>query len=241
MSEDLAPAARLVARSKLTHEDQSGMYQLLTTHFEGVTEKQFLQDTADKNWVILLERSGHLVGFTTILAYETSLDGEPISVIYSGDTIVSPVAWNASTLPRAWIESVAALRPRYPRGRYLWMLITSGFRTYRFLPLFWRDFYPNPQAPTPAEWQRRLDHIAAERFGPRYDSASGIVRLYTPQRLRGDLAQIPEGRIADPHIAFFAQRNPGHARGDELVCLTELTPQNLTRAGRRMAAATPQW
>ena len=37
-----------------------------------------------------------------------------------------------------------------------------------------------------------------------------------------------------PHIAFFLATNPGHVRGDELVCLTELCDENLTRAGRRM-------
>ena len=39
----------------------------------------------------------------------------------------------------------------------------------------------------------------------------------------------------------FAALNPGHVRGDELACVTELTPQNLTSAGRRMAAAVPTW
>ena len=37
-----------------------------------------------------------------------------------------------------------------------------------------------------------------------------------------------------PIFSFFAQRNPGHAAGDELVCLTEIHPDNLTRAGRRV-------
>ena len=40
----------------------------------------------------------------------------------------------------------------------------------------------------------------------------------------------------DPHVAFFLKRNPGHGDGDELVCLTELSDDNLTRAGRRMVA-----
>jgi hypothetical protein len=30
------------------------------------------------------------------------------------------------------------------------------------------------------------------------------------------------------YVAFFLSRNPGHAAGDELVCLTELSPANLT-------------
>jgi hypothetical protein len=36
-------------------------------------------------------------------------------------------------------------------------------------------------------------------------------------------------------VAFFARRNPGHERGDELVCLARVAPDNLTALGRRLA------
>jgi hypothetical protein len=217
------------------------MHELLCEYFEGVTLAQFRQDLAEKNWVLLIERGKRIVGFTTLLAYETSFEGKPISVVYSGDTLVAPEAWNTSTLPRAWIESVAMLRSHYPRGQYLWLLIASGFRTYRFLPLFWREFHPRYDAPASDRWKQLMNHLAAEKFGPQYDPAAGIVRLGHPQRLRPTLAAVPPGRREDEHVAFFIRQNPGHAQGDELVCLTELSPANLTSAGRRMAAATPQW
>ena len=233
---------RLVARSDLSPQELASMHQLLAAHFEGVTREQFGRDLGEKNWVILLERAGTLVGFTTILAYETTITGHgPVSVIFSGDTIVSPGAWNSSALSRGWIEAVAALRWRYPRGPYLWLLITSGFRTYRFLPVFWREFYPRFDSATPQDKQDLLRGLAIERFGDRYDPRTGIVKLARPQRLRESLAGIPESRMDDAHIEFFAASNPGHIDGDELVCLTELTPTNLTPAGRRMAAATPTW
>jgi hypothetical protein len=241
-------AGRLVARRDLSPADEAAMYGLLAAHFDGASPAQFRRDLGEKNWVVLVERAGRLVGFTTLLAYETTaaglgLDGGhgPVSVVCSGDTIVAPEAWNTSALPRAWIESVAALRASFPRGPYLWLLITSGFRTYRLLPLFWRDFHPRHDADAPADRRRLADELAAERFGQHYDPATGIVRLASPQRLRGGLAGIPSGRADDPHVAYFAARNPGHAAGDELVCLTELTPANLTPAGRRMAAAVPTW
>lgn len=236
-----ATTTRLVARTSLTPADVAGMQALLGAHFDGVSAEQFRDDLAGKNWAMLIERDGRLVGFTTIAAYETSVDDEPVSVVYSGDTIVAPDAWNTSALPRGWIESVAALRAHYPRGPYVWLLITSGFRTYRLMPLFWREFYPRHDAATPPNWDRLAHALAAERFGERYDPTTGVVRLDHPQRLRGTLAGIPDGRRADPHVAFFASRNPGHVDGDELVCVTHLDPSNLTPAGRRMTAAVPTW
>ena len=214
---------------------RGAMHALLDRHFAGVTREQFEADLAQKNWVLRLhDDGGALVGFSTMLVYETSLDGAPLSVVCSGDTIVDPRGWGAAALPREWIAAVNRLRASYPRGPYYWLLITSGFRTYRLLSTFWRSFHPRFDAPTPPDQQRLLDHLARERFGAAYDVPSGIVRFARPQVLRPHLAGIPPARLDDPHVAFFAQRNPGHDRGDELACLCELAESNLTRAGRRM-------
>ena len=235
-----AISGRVVPREALTGAQQDEMYVLLDAHFEGVTPRQFRRDLDEKNWVILLEQGGsggRLCGFSTLLVYETRFEAEPISVVFSGDTIVRRDAWGSSALPRTWIAGVNSIRRHYPRGRYYWLLITSGYRTYRFLPLFWRNFIPCCDAPTPMREGLLLHHLAAERFGPLYNPATGVVRFERPQALRDEagLRGIPAERIqSDPHVAFFAARNPGHERGDELVCLCELGDDNLTPAGRRM-------
>jgi hypothetical protein len=238
-------SGRVVPRDALTGGQQDEMYALLDAHFEGITPRQFRRDLDEKNWVILLEQggpAGRLCGFSTLLVYETRFEGEPISVVYSGDTIVRRDAWGSSALPRTWIASVNSLRRHYPRGRYYWLLITSGYRTYRFLPLFWRNFIPCCDAPTPMREGLLLHHLAAERFGPVYNPATGVVRFERPQALRDEagLRGIPPERLhSDPHVAYFAARNPGHERGDELVCLCELGDDNLTPAGRRMVYGPP--
>ena len=135
------------------------------------------------------------------------------------------------------IRATSAIRPAAaPSGdrRTIWLLLTSGFRTYRFLPVFWREFFPRFDAATPEFIQRLLDQLAQQRFGTQFCRGAGVVRFVSPQRLRDGLQDIPGGRERDPHIAFFLSRNPGHVSGDELVCLTELCAENLTAAGRRM-------
>jgi hypothetical protein len=210
------------------------MFQLLAQHFEGVTREQFARDLAEKNLALLLQRDDRLVGFSTQLAYTTDFEGESVNVIYSGDTIVSPEAWGTTALPRAWVAGVNTLRATLPLGRCFWLLLTSGFRTYRFLPVFWREFFPRFDRLTPPAVQRLLNHLAHERFGEQFDSVADVVRFTRPQRLSAGLKEVPAGRETDPHTTFFLNRNPGHVNGDELVCLTELCPENLTAAGRRM-------
>src|SRR4051794_21991317 len=135
-----------VAREDLTQVERAEMFHLLAAHFEGVTPAQFSQDLMEKNWAILIRRGERLVGFSTLLAYESTFQKEPVSVLYSGDTIVAPDAWGSSALARGWITTANQLRERYPRGKYYWLLLTSGFRTYRFLPVFWREFFPRPHS-----------------------------------------------------------------------------------------------
>ena len=220
----------------LSPSEREGAFALLRRHFEGVTPDQFQADLAEKNVNLMLRDSdsGVLVGFSTMLVYETAIDGAPVSVVYSGDTIVDPSAWSSPALPREWIAAVNRLRIDYPNGPYYWLLITSGFRTYRLLSTFWQNFYPRHDAGQSPRQRHILDVIARERFGDRYDVNSGVVRLARPQLLRPHLAGIPPERMSDPHVEFFARCNPAHVDGDELACLCELSEDNLTRAGRRM-------
>ncbi|HEV2854593.1 MAG TPA: hypothetical protein VHC97_17490 [Thermoanaerobaculia bacterium] len=226
---------RLVAREHLTEVEREAMLALLATHFRGVTPERFAADLGEKNWVLLLEDEAGLRGFSTLQIYETpDPRGKPITVVYSGDTIVERGAWATAALPKSWIAAVRALRERHPQGPIYWLLLTSGYRTYRFLPVFWREFWPRHGAATPKDVLKLTDLLADQRFGPLYLKEKGIVRFPEPQVLREGLDEIPTGRLADPHVAFFLERNSGWVQGDELVCLTEIAEGNLTPAGRRM-------
>lgn len=214
------------------------MYALLSRHFEGVTREQFEQDLAGKNWVMEIRRDERLIGFSTLLAREMVFEGRPIVAIYSGDTIVSPEGWGSPSLARTWITSVNHLRNEFSDRPCHWILLTSGFRTYRFLPVFWREFYPRFDSLTPPGSGRLLDFLAKAQYGDLFDPVTGIVRFPRPQSLRGSLRNIPAGREVDRHIGYFLEKNPGHRHGDELACLTEICESNLSAAGRRMVRST---
>jgi hypothetical protein len=232
---------RLARREELGPPERAEMFALLASHFEGVLPDVFDRDLDEKNWVLLFTDGGRLKGFTTFLAYDTVHQGEPLSVVCSGDTIMSREGWNTSALPRSWIAAVRSIQELQfvPGRRLYWLLLTSGFRTYRLLPVFWREFYPRHDAATPEPVRLLMGHLARERFGPCFDAERGVVTFPFPQMLRGALRDVSAGRLSDPHVAFFLERNPGWPGGDELVCVTEIDPGNLTAAGRRMFGQVP--
>ena len=227
--------ARTIQRDRLDAHDRDRMYSLLRKHFAGVVRQVFDSDLDEKNWVILVENEeGRLVGFSTILQYESEYDGETFNVIYSGDTIMDRSAWRSFCLPRAWINTVREIYRRDQGRRLVWLLITSGYRTYRFLPVFWKQYYPRYDKETPSDVSEIMHHLAREKFGDKYDQNAGIVRFEHPHRLIDELGGVPETRLSDPNVAYFNKHNPNHAGGDELVCFAEINDDNLSAAGRRM-------
>jgi hypothetical protein len=227
--------ARTLLRPAFTRDVGDRMFALLAASFSGVDRDTFRDDLAEKSCAVLLEDAeGELRGFSTLLMYDTRAGGRPLTVVCSGDTIVEPSAWGSYALPRAWIRAVHDLRRRHSTGELQWLLLTSGYRTYRFLSLFCQRFYPQHGLPPSPASQALLEAVSGERFGPLFDRAAGVVRFPKPQVLREELLAVPSGRLADPHVRFFLDRNPGYVAGDELVSLASLADDNLTAAARRM-------
>lgn len=228
---------RIVDIATLTGAMRDDMFTLLASHFVGVDRQTFERDLDEKSTAILMvDDVGQLRGFSTMVVYESYAAGRSIWVVYSGDTIVDRASWGTPALARAWVRAVRQLAPADAHEVY-WLLLTSGFRTYRFLPVFFRDFYPRHDRATCPE-EALLSTLARERFGSQYDEATGIVRLVKPQVLAPDLIALPSGRLTDPHVAFFLARNGGFVDGDELACLARIDDSNLTPAARRMTRAS---
>jgi hypothetical protein len=225
-----------VARSELAGVDIENMWRLFQEHYDQAAREIFQRDLDGKNWVILVrDEQSEIQGFSTLAIYETPVAGQPVSVVFSGDTIIRPAYWGTPELPRAWIKTVLKVSVDMVQPLY-WLLISAGYKTYRFLPIFYKEFYPCCHCPTPPGIQAILNQLAQQRFGSDYLPETGIARFRvgaTP--LRPGIAEVTPERLKDPHVAFFVAHNPGHAQGDELVCLARIHPDNFTAAGRRLA------
>ena len=94
----------------------------------------------------------------------------------SGDTIIDHRFWGEQTLPLAWCCLAGRIKARQPDLPLYWLLIVKGDRTYRYLNVFSKTYYPNRRYPTPPETQSLIDHLAAARFGRHYLPESGLIR-----------------------------------------------------------------
>jgi hypothetical protein len=229
----------LISREELSADDVREMYSLFSNYFEDVTERRFRTDLDEKQWIIRFTRGNALCGFSSLRFTRHVHCGKSTAVLSSGDTIMAPEARTTTVLARTWIKAVNQLRGFYGEPDLVWLLLVSGFRTYRLLPVFWREFYPRYNGLTPASVQEEMHSVASTLFGAQYWPKEGVVRFQEPQVLKPAYSGVPAARLDDPHVNFFISRNPLHSKGDELVCWARLSHENLTEAGARMWHATP--
>jgi hypothetical protein len=228
---------RLVPVSTLAQPEQIAMYELMNLYYENVRPDQFAADLQEKDWVIQLRdpESRELCGFSTQMIFQAAVAGRPVRALFSGDTIIARERWGDPALAHVWGKLALMLIDQAPDDELYWFLISKGYKTYRFLPLFFREFYPRAGVPTPAWARAVINALAWARFPADYDADAGVVRAGPDKdRLRPGVADVTGERQRDPHVRFFLERNPGHAGGDELCCLAPLSRANFTPAAYRV-------
>jgi hypothetical protein len=212
------------------------LFAIFAQHYRSVTCAQFLADLRDKDAVVLLRDAQTQTprGFSTQVVSHLTHRGEPLRVLFSGDTIIDRAHWGEQELVRAWCRFAGQTLAAEPT-RLFWFLISKGYRTYLYLPIFFRTFFPRFSTPTPEFEQTLIHTLGAEKFGAHYDPARGVATFPDSRgHLDPALADISTARLADPHVAFFLRQNPGHARGDELLCLAEISAENMRGLAKRM-------
>jgi hypothetical protein len=219
-----------VEAGSLSGDDRRQMFALFDRCFLGATPAAFHRDLAEKHWVILLRDHGAGIvrGFSTQMLLRTKVGDEAPLALFSGDTIIDPGYWGDHELIHQWGRLAMSLIHAHPAERLYWFLITMGYKTYRFLPLFFREFYPRHDAEAPPEMTVALRAFANDKFAGSFDPVRGIVHFPdAPVRLRSGIADPDAHRQRNPDIRFFMTRNPGAAEGDELACIAPLHDDNL--------------
>jgi hypothetical protein len=233
---------RLVQAADVSRRDRDAMFGLMDRHYSQVRREAFEADLDEKQWVIqvLAPDTETVCGFSTQMLLEVEVRGRPVKALFSGDTIVDREHWGDNALAHVWGRLALTLIETFGEGDLYWFLISKGYKTYRFLPVFFREFYPRHDAPTPP-WAREVIHaLGRARYPAEYDPTAGVIRAGPGKdRLREGIADITPERLRDPHVSYFVKQNPGHQQGEELCCLTPLTRRNFTSAARRVLGPEP--
>ncbi len=216
---------------KVTQHEKEAMFSLHSKNFCNVIWDKFISDLEEKGWVIILrDAAGLLAGFSTLQIIRLNVSGLERLFLFSGDTIIDKTYWHESNLAGSFGHFMIRLIDQNPFMPIYWFLISKGYRTYRFLPVFFERFYPACNASTPPEYSTLLNAIAEYKFRNTYLPDSGIIRSCgNTDRLSPELCTVPVSRQSDPHVRFFLKANPKYYSGDELACIANISRNNFSR------------
>ncbi len=165
-SSEIMPLTSVIARLPRVPESQKeSMFLLYNRYFSNVSLTSFLHDMNEKDWVIQLRNGPNIVGFSTLQVLRLPVGGAERIFLFSGDTIVDQAHWQSSALAGSFGHFMLRLMADYELHRLYWFLISKGYRTYRFLPVYFRSFYPAYDRVTPPDYGALLHGVASRKFG----------------------------------------------------------------------------
>jgi hypothetical protein len=220
-------STRFAPVHELDDATKSRMASVYLESYDASSEALFLHDLANKDEVLLVYAAGELVGFTTVRVFEREWQGERIRVVYSGDTVIERAHWGQQALAFAWIARMGALKRENPDTQLYWFLLVKGHRTFRYLPVFGKSFYPHWSVDR-SDLKPLADALALEMFPDEYNPVTGVVEFSQSRgHLKPDLALPSPEELGREGVRYFLERNPGYRRGHELVCLCEVEEHNM--------------
>lgn len=224
------PAYRseVIPVSELEERQIAEMSALYLANYAGSNDARFRSDLLEKDHALLVFSGIALVGFTTIKSFEVEWKAKPIGIVFSGDTIVDPHHWGQRELAFAWLEHVGGIKAASPERPLYWFLLVKGHRTYRYLSVFARRFYPCWQDGAGQPLKPLADFLASARYGDDYNPQSGVVEFAESRgHLHLAIAHPDRDELERQDVRFFLESNPDYLQGNELVCVCELAVGNL--------------
>jgi len=219
----------IINTGDLNLSQKNDMFALMNHYYDNTRRTDFDRDLQEKDWVLMLleESSLEVLGFSTQQVFMVNWKNQKVVVLFSGDTIIRREYWGSMGLIMAFGELMLHVLDRYKEKEVYWMLLTKGLRTYKYLPTFFKTYYPMPDESTPPEIQDLINVLGYLRYPGSYVTETGIVKASKDGQYLKE-AYHPKVRSTKATDAFFYKANPGFAKGDELLCVTRLHLDNLT-------------
>jgi len=211
------------------------MFELMAANYSEMERTIFYRDLGNKQMAgLILDEEEVIQGFTTFAINPKDSGADSYNILFSGDTIISPDYWGSLAMVKGWCTTVGEIIATDRTKAWYWYLMSKGHRTYMYLPLFFHSYFPAPNHTThDAKLKQIIDRVSTILYPDNWRPEEGVIKFDSEAgALAPELAQGTYTRKDNAHVAFFLECNPGFFRGDELVCMANLHPDNFKRSAR---------
>lgn len=230
--------------AELTASERATMLGLLSLEFLGVSRQDFIQDLEEKEAVMLLHKETHdgeIVGFSTLMTFELPVDGRKVKAVFSGDTTVLKEYRSSTGFGIEIARYFTKALEMFPKHEIYYILISKGWRTYKILPFFFKNFAPKHDTPSSTKDKAVMDAFGRKKYPREYHSDRGLIMFSkeTQRLIPGSVDALPPLE-PDVHTRFFLERNLTYLSGTELVCVAPVNEDNFTPQMMRLLKSSKQ-
>ena len=207
---------RRLDRSALEDCQIGRMFELMQANYDCVDEGSFADDLAWKDEVLVLFDADEAIqGFSTLALNPKACGAEDYDVLYSGDTIINPTHWGNQELVRGFCRAAGEIFAARGRPLY-WYLLSKGYRTFLYLPLFTHEYYPSeptPDSEREAVLRSIADQCSRRLFGDAWKPDLGVLRFSASHgQLKSDGVDSARRRAGHRHVDFFSPQQSRFCR-----------------------------
>ena len=213
----------------------------LATRYNAGTRAAFEASVRAKKYLVTIRdpETRVLIGMGTIDVYpfeeRPARDGHKAKrciVIYTGNAIFEPAVRGFSIIQRIGFRCYLEARVKHPLTPVWLFYDTFSFKSYLMLANNFDVFWPRWDQPTPARVADFIDRLGQHRYGTAWDASRGLCQRGERKLLDG-VADITPELLANAHIRYFRERNPGAQDGDMLAVVAPLRASNWLAVLRR--------
>jgi hypothetical protein len=153
--------------------------------------------------------------------------GRKHPVVYMHYAYVDPAYRKKARTPWIYLKHAVLSWARYPLTRSYFAYTASTFPSYLLMARNTHEGWPRRTAPTPLR-ERLLIRGAARATGlAGWDRKATVLKRNGIQRYREGVCRDFRASLADPDIAFYAEKNPGQPEGDSLFVIFPMSLSNV--------------
>lgn len=231
---------KVVDRSTITEEQSLRMFSLMDQNYNSMSIELFEKDLKNKKYVgLILDQQDVIQGFTTFAVMEIGSEAQKYGVVFSGDTIIAREHWGTQVLMKGWCETVGSILAQNPEITWYWYLLSKGHRTFLYLPFFFSTYFPSPtKTDRESEYRKVADEVSKVLYPKSWKKDLGVIEFEDSHgELVPELAEATFKKSKSSLVQFFLEKNPKFYQGNELVCITEISPENAIRSAKTFIEA----
>ena len=182
---------------------------------------EFLERFMNFDQVVFIRdsKSGIIVGGSGFRIRTFDLkNNKTVKTIYLGQSYILPEYRGRKLMSLSYTQVVLDCKKKHPfRQIWFWMDALS-YKPYLIMANQMREYYPSSFRKTP-DWVKDLrSKVGLYYYMSLYDDVTGVVKK-KERRLKPSEGKIRQNDLNNPFIRFYLRLNPGHVRGEGLLCV----------------------